>query len=74
MSDCSRPAEGFWVAALAQHPAFDPKEAEVNKEHIGDGLTLADDPERLGILRTLFQGLHLNALGGSSPSSAHYTM
>ncbi|CAE7201850.1 unnamed protein product [Symbiodinium natans] len=27
------------------HPAFDPGERRVNKEHIGDGLTLADDPE-----------------------------
>ncbi|CAK9065049.1 unnamed protein product [Durusdinium trenchii] len=43
---------GFWVTAWAilstasaNHPAFDPGEKQVNKEHIGDGLTLADDPE-----------------------------
>ncbi|CAE8663905.1 unnamed protein product, partial [Polarella glacialis] len=36
-------ATGPSLAALAGHPAYDP--AEVNKEHIGSGVTLADDPE-----------------------------
>eukprot|EP00434_Breviolum_minutum_P012333 symbB.v1.2.010868.t2/scaffold716.1/size187362/21 len=33
------------AAPSSSHPAFDQSERQVNKEHIGDGLTLADDPE-----------------------------